>query len=506
VQQSVSDERIRIQGMRNKALDSRSAWQFGLATVFVTAAVGYFGNGLTPVWWLTWLAPLPALVLAPRVSKTQAFAVASLGWALGGFTWFTYLHRVLELPVGVFALAVVTPPAIVFGLGVLIARTFLLRGSLWRAALAFPSVWVSYEYLNAIASPHSTFGSLAYTQMNFLPILQVASITGVWGIVFLMFLLPSSIAALLTYSPRDGKWNSFTGAIALVFVAVLALGSYRLSFTPARTEQISIGLMASDARDNRGEPDGEKGMRILHSYADQIGSLAAQGAQTIVLPEKIATVADADLPQMDHLFQSAATDNHVNILVGIDHREANGYLNEARLYQSGGGPVTVYIKHHLVPGFESRDRPGSEFSIISAGPFVEALAVCKDMDFPQLSRHYGRSDVALLLVPAWDFDADRWLHGRMAVMRGVEEGFTIARSAKQGLLTISDYRGRILAERRSEVSPFASFVVKVPVYRTTTIYSRLGDWFAWINLMLLIALIVSATARKSVFAKANSAA
>ena len=491
--------------MINKPLDSRSAWQFGLATVCVTAALFFFGNGLAPVWWLTWLAPLPALVLAPRVSKRAAFAVAFAGFSLGAFTWWTYLHRVLELPLMVFILATLTP-SIFFGLGVLLTRTFLLRGSLWRAALAFPAVWTSYEYLNTLASPHSTFGSLAYTQMNFLPIIQVASIAGVWGIVFLLFLFPSSIAALLTYSPRDKKWNSFAAATALIFLAAIGLGSYRLLSTPAAPQQITVGLLASDARENRGEPSGEKGMRVLHNYADQIATLAAQGAQTIVIPEKIATVADTDLPEMDRLFQSAATNNHVDILVGIDHRESNDYLNEARLYHAVGGPVTVYIKHHLVPGFESRDRPGSEFSVLSTGPFVQGLAICKDMDFPPLSRHYGRSDVALLLVPAWDFDTDRWLHGRMAVMRGVEDGFTIARSAKEGLLTISDNRGRILAEKRSDASPFSSLVVVVPVYPTATIYSRFGDWFAWINIVLLVVLIASAIKRRPVAVKASSAA
>jgi apolipoprotein N-acyltransferase len=489
----------------NKPLGSRSAWQFGLATVCVTAALFYFGNGLSPVWWLTWLAPLPALVLAPRVSKRAAFAVAFAGFSLGAFTWWTYLHRVLELPLMVFILATLTP-SIFFGLGVLLTRTFLLRGSLWRAAFAFPAVWTSYEYLNAVISPHSTFGSLAYTQMNFLPVLQVASIAGVWGIAFLLSLFPSSIAALLTYSPRDKKWNSFATAMTLFFVAVIALGSYRLLSTPATSQKVTVGLLASDARDNRGEPSGDRGMRVLQSYADQISSIATQGAQTIVIPEKIATVSDADLPQTDQLFQTAATNNRVDILIGIDHRESNDYLNEARLYHAGGGPVTVYIKHHLVPGFESKDRPGTEFSVLSSGPAVQGLAICKDMDFPALSRYYGRSDVALLLVPAWDFDTDRWLHGRMAVMRGIEDGFTIARSAKEGLLTISDNRGRILAEKRSDANPFSSIVVVVPVYRTATIYSRFGDWFAWINIALLVSLVTSALTRKAAFVTASSAA
>ncbi len=270
----------------NEPLDSRLAWQFGLATICVTAALFFFGNGLAPVWWLTWLGPLPALVLAPRVSKRAAFAVAFAGFCLGAFTWWTYLHRVLELPLMVFILASVTP-SIFFGLGVLLARTFLVRGSLWRAAFAFPAVWTSYEYLNALASPHSTFGSLAYTQMNFLPIIQVASIAGVWGIVFLLFLFPSSVAAMLTYSPRDKKWNSFAAATTLIFVAVIGLGSYRVFSTPAGAQKIAIGLLASDARENRGEPSGEKGWAFCIAMPARSLSLERKARKRSLFPRRL---------------------------------------------------------------------------------------------------------------------------------------------------------------------------------------------------------------------------
>jgi apolipoprotein N-acyltransferase len=449
---------------------------------------------------LTWITPLPSLVLAPRVSKRVALAVAFVGWGLGGFTWWNYLHTVLELPIWVFVVAVLSS-AVVFALGVLLARMFLIRGSLWRASLALPVVWVTYEYLNALISPHSTFGNPSYTQMNFLPIIQVASVTGVWGIEFLLFLLPSSIAVLLTYTSRDRRWKAFATVTAAVFAVVIGLGSLRAFSSAQGRGHVTVGLMASDTSENVWARPDEQGMRILQSYADQIGAMAMQGAQTIVLPEKIATVSDAQIPEMDNLFQSAASANHVNILVGVDHREVNDYRNEARLYRADHAPVTVYVKHHLVPGFEARDRPGTDFSVLNTGALVQGLAICKDMDFPRLSRHYGQEDVALLLVPAWDFNADRWLHDRMAVMRGVENGFTIARAAKQGLLTISDDRGRVLAEQRSDASPFSSLVVVVPIYRSQTIYSRLGDWFAWVNLLLLMALIGSAMASKRVAAQ-----
>jgi apolipoprotein N-acyltransferase len=103
-----------------------------------------------------------------------------------------------------------------------------------------------------------------------------------------------------------------------------------------------------------------------------------------------------------------------------------------------------------------------------------------------------------MLVPAWDFDDDGWLHARMAVMRGVESGFAVARAAKQGLLTLSDDRGRILSEAHSSEHPFVSVVGPLPVGRGPTFYARTGDWFAWLDLVALAGMVRSLLARRSV--------
>ena len=100
------------------------------------------------------------------------------------------------------------------------------------------------------------------------------------------------------------------------------------------------------------------------------------------------------------------------------------------------------------------------------------------MDFPQLSREYAGEGANLLLVPAWDFNLDRWLHARMAVLRAVENGFALARSARNGLLTLSDNRGRILAEAATVTGRFVSITGKVNVAREKTFYAQAGDWFA----------------------------
>jgi len=103
---------------------------------------------------------------------------------------------------------------------------------------------------------------------------------------------------------------------------------------------------------------------------------------------------------------------------------------------------------------------------------------------------YGEAGTGLMLVPAWDFVLDRWEHGHIAVMRGVEGGFSTARAAKRGYLTVSDDCGRILAETQSDSAPFAALVSDVPAAHDTTLYLLLGDWFAWLLLATLFFTLV----------------
>jgi hypothetical protein len=98
---------------------------------------------------------------------------------------------------------------------------------------------------------------------------------------------------------------------------------------------------------------------------------------------------------------------------------------------------------------------------------------------------------AYVLVPAWDFTLDGWLHDRMAVMRGVESGFTVVRAAKQALLTVSHDRGRILAQQDAVTVRFASLLATAPVRHDNTFYARWGDGFAWLNIAGLVALLLS---------------
>ena len=456
---------------------------WAVVAVILSGAMYFLGSGLHPHWYLTWFAPLPLLLAAPRVRVWTAFLSACAAYAIGGMNMWQYF-RALETPLGI-TLLIVLGPAVFFGLIVLVFRRFALRGQLFLAMASFPLLWVGFQYLQEIRSIHSTFGNLAYTQMDFVPVLQIASLTGIWGIGFLLFLFPAAVAVLFLPSTVAQKRRVATVAGVILGVAI-GFGVYRLH-EAVDSPRVTVGLIATDTAQTL-FPRSAGTLELVRQYAVQVPELTARGAQVVVIPEKIGRISGADLEQADAIFKAAAREQRATISASFEH---SPNLNETRLYSQDGTLETTYEKHHMLPPFESHLLEGTERVSVERPSGRWGLQICKDMDFPQLSRQYGNEGAGLMLVPAWDFVTDGWLHGRMAILRGVESGFSIARAPKQGILTVTDDRGRVLAERDTGSAPFATVVTSVPVRNERTLYDRAGDWFAWLDLVLSVLLLAS---------------
>ncbi len=455
----------------------------GLVAVASTAVMVWFGTGLDPIWPLMWFAPLPVLLFINGASWPAAALTAALAWLLGGLNLWHFFADVLDMP-RLVVLQIFASLTLMFTLAVLLYRALLQRGACWSALLALPSLGVSFEYLLNLASPHGTFGSLAYSQLKFLPFLQLASLTGPWGMSFLLLLFPTALAIglhLRATAPRRAL--AIVGTSLAAIAAALVFGAVRLALPlPGALEK--VGLIASDAPGRRGVADeGAPTAKVFNAYADVVASLAARGARVIVLPEKLGVAVDPRTQTSDALFQSLADQTRTSIVVGMVRVRAPEQYNEARIYMPGT-PLLSYDKQHLLPAFEYMFKPGTSLALISRPAGIWGIQICKDMDFTPLSRRYGHAGAGLMLVPAWDFDLDRLAHGHMAVMRGVESGFSVARAARRGYLTVSDSRGRVLAETASNSAAFATLVADVPTVHVNTLYLRLGDWFAWLILAL----------------------
>ena len=263
-------------------------------------------------------------------------------------------------------------------------------------------------------------------------------------------------------------------------------------------------LIAKDVPTSLYRGSEAQAMELLREYADEIRRVTLVGTQAVVLPEKIGRISESALSEVDALFSSAAVGTRSAIVLGLVRKTSYGAFNSSRLYSADGKLEANYDKHHLVPGVET-EKPGDKRVVLDEASGRWGLQICKDMDFPKLSREYAGDGANLLLVPAWDFNLDRWLHARMAVMRAVENGFALARSARNGLLTLSDNRGRIIAEATTTPGRFVSVTGKINVEREKTFYAQTGDWFAWLCVATFVILIVcQLIGRRPRFAAANA--
>jgi apolipoprotein N-acyltransferase len=277
-------------------------------------------------------------------------------------------------------------------------------------------------------------------------------------------------------------------------LVVLGYGIVRLGESGPR-QSVKVGLIVADSDVADTGADAE---RLLKAYALQASDLAARGAQIVVMPEKIAAVRDGDDPVDDVIFQSVANSSGVMIVAGELQLSPGGpgtrRYNRAKVFRPGIA-VARYDKEHMLPPFESNLTPGTEKLALSLGATRLGVAICKDMDFTSMGLAYADLGAEVMLVPAWDFNADRTWHGHMAIMRGVEEGFSVVRAAKSGYLTVSDDRGRVVAEVRSDsapfaTAPFATLIADVPVGRVGTLFQRWGNWFAWVAVGSLAGVLV----------------
>jgi apolipoprotein N-acyltransferase len=456
----------------------------GLLTIGVTATLFWFGNGLNPIWPLMWFAPLPVLVFASRNSWRATAVTAFFSVWLGSLNLWHYL-RVLHAPAYVW-MVIFTIAALVFMATVLLFRALLLRGAVWSALVAFPAALVAYEFARNLTTSGGTAGSFAYSQLSFLPFLQLASLTGPWGMTFFLLLFSAALAIgwhLRSTSPKNAAQIVIAGAGSIVLV--LVFGMVRLAM-PSHARYVRVGLIASDAPGNVYVADpGANTARLFRDYAAAAQVLANRGAQAIVMPEKLGTIVGGGTTGIDTIFQRLADKTRATIVVGLVDVAPPVEYNQARVYAPQTS-VLFYDKHHMLAPMESMFTPGTTLTRLQRPSGEWGVAICKDMDFSAPSRLYGEAGVGLMLVPGWDFNIDRGWHGHIAIMRGVESGFSIAHAAKNGYLTVTDNRGRILAQTRSDSAPFATLIAEAPVAHDSTLYLLWGDWFAWLSLAILV--------------------
>jgi apolipoprotein N-acyltransferase len=463
-----------------------------VAGVLASAAAYFFGTGLNGFAPLVWLAPIPVLGLAFHASARRSALIAFLAYVLGGLNMAAYLMRLVPPAPAIAALVV---PALAFALAVLAQRYVLLHWQRWAGVFVFPAAWTSYEFLLARVSPDGTALNIAYSQALVLPIIQLAALTGIWGISFLITLLPAGLVAAWHW--RRQRQLALAALSVAVWIALLALGYGWLRLArPQPFSTLRVAAVASDETveffntSNRGQA-----LPVLRRFTTRVEELARTGALVVVLPEKFVGVAPAYEEEAVDLLREASRQNQLIVIAGLNRVGRDSSRNTAFVLGHDGNLLLEYDKAFLVTGFERGYQRGTLPGVVEVFGVTAGIAICKDMDFPGWLRRYSARGAKIVFVPAWDFVDDGALHARMAVLRGVEGGFAVVRSAQQGLVTVSDHMGRIVAQRASSESQDVMVVEEITLGPGHTLYSRAGDCFGVTSLVIIVLTLGSAARR-----------
>ena len=365
-----------------------------------------------------------------------------------------------------------------------------LRG--FSATLVFPLAWITLEYVLAIATPYSTWFSLAYTQYGNLPLVQVVSITGIWGVSFLI----TWFAAVANWVwEQNANWSKVRGGVSLyagILAIVLLLGGASLVLFPPQSTTVrvatvtrSFDLFSRVAECEEGDWECIRKLtsESLYVYLEDSQQAVLAGAKIIVWQEGAIWLLEEDEAEFVEQGREFARQHDVYLEMGLmvlPRDEAPPYReNKVIMIDPSGNLMWEYLKSQPVPG--DIDTPGDGQVPTQDTPYGQiGSVICFDLDWPYLSRQAGIAGVDLMLVPSDDWLAIDPVHSHMAAITAVGNGVSIIRPTFEGLSIAVDYQGRVLAVMDDFTTEDVVMIADVPTESRTTIYSQIGDLFAWL--------------------------
>jgi apolipoprotein N-acyltransferase len=484
--------------MFNKEVGKR--FLYFTITVMFSSVAYYFSTGVYNCWFLTWLAPIPLFIYTLEATMASVVFASVITYFIG-FSSSIFAYSNTIIPVSLLVYGNITN-AILFTILLILFRYMAFQKKHWAWSFVFASGWTAFEFITSQHSPAGTFDSIAYTQVFNLPVIQIASVTGIWGITFLLMLVPASMALSWYYRKNSKLCLKTIVAPISILILTLLFGLYRLN-VPVQGPSVKIGMasinMSLEELRSRGQQ--QEAEKIISRYIHCIDLLSRSGAEVILLPEKIIALNLKEQPKLLQLLADAARNNQITLIAALDAQDDSKQYNSAYLFSPRGEIALTYDKQHLLPFSEGSYTPGQELSIRALeDKGIWGIAICKDMDFEEPSRGYSQRGINLLFVPALDFKADALLHARIAIMRGVEGNYAVARAAQWGLLSLSSNKGNIIDMASNDTEKSDVLLIgEVKLDQGKSIYGRLGNWFGYFSegLVSFILLLFILSKRRS---------
>jgi apolipoprotein N-acyltransferase len=399
---------------------------------------------------------------------------------------------------------------------VAIARLVARAG---RPALYFaPAAWVATEYARGVLFSGFPWVPLGNSQVTVLPVAQVASVLGVYGLSALVAFINASMAFMLLSSGRP-RGRALAATVTLL-VGVAVWGSWRVDEghltregTPVRVGLVQGNIAQAD-KWNPGEA-----RRIFTTYVAMTRDVVRRGAEYVIWPESSTPFTFESDPANDSLLRDLAREVRVPILFGSEQIVRDGatrLYNAAFLLGPDGGTQGVYRKIHLVPFgefFPMQDwltfatplverfvpfTPGDSVVMLPFGGHLTSTAICYEVVYPALARAAVENGSELLTTVTNDgwygASSAPYQHFEMASMRAIEQGRYLARAANTGISGIVDPYGRRVVA--SGIFEQVGLVGEARLLTGRTIYSTIGDVIAYVAIALTVVALFAVRRRR----------
>ena len=459
-----------------------------------------------------WAALVPLLFLATTNKPSVCF---TLGWFVGvchGVSllyWITYVvnhYGNLPLPVSlVVCFLLVAYLALFPGLFCAGLSWLWQRGLPWLPLAPF--LWVTLELGKSHLLTGFPWENFGYSQYRWLPVIQMADLAGVYGISFVLVL--SSVLLFQMISASEHQKKRVTRLISILLLVgllsvVYGYGRWRMATLESHQDQpFKVAMVQGNvSQDTKWDPAFQEA--TLKKYVRLTNEVAKQQPDLLVWPETATPFYFlADRQNTKTLIREVQKLKRPLLFGSPAYRRKGTELklyNRAYLLDGGGMVTGYYDKIHLVPFGEyvpwqkilffvdklvqaaGNFASGKHARVLEVSAARVGVLICYEVIFPKLSRNLAKGGANLLV----NITNDAWFgrssaphqHLSMAVLRAVENRIPIARCANTGISAFIDARGRIL--QKTDLYVDATLMATLQLGNGKTIYTRYGDWFAWL--------------------------
>ena len=460
--------------------------------------------------WLAWIGLAPLLF---ALRQRGLLAAAALGWLFGcafGAASFFWINVIPDLNPTRFVLLVAVFSLYYLAFGFLYALASHAIGS-W-ILLGGPALWVALEYargsLSFLAYP---WNFLAHSQHQFLPVIQIADLTGAYGVSFVL-LMANQLASQLPdlRAGRNWRWGAQGLALTAVLAATLLYGWHRLGADAQAAPHLRVALVQANVTPRNRMPVKEQ-MAHLAAY-DRLTKEAAKEKPDLIVWPSSSLPGPISFWMIQMYVSEMAHRAGTYLLVGgaggdkfAPAREGQlPYSNSEILISPSGKLEGQYNKIRWTPfseqvplqGIVSWPRwittlersfvPGDGYALFQVSQGRFGTPICWENEFPDLFRRFvlGGANFMVSVTNESVFGTTSGPYQTLAMnaFRAVENRVAVARAATTGVSAFIDSRGRIISRIRdaggTDLFVPGILLWDVPLSSEKSFYTLHGDVFA----------------------------